>query len=230
MSNGQEFQGFPKIARLSRECIITEKLDGTNAQIFIWGSEVVLSDGTKAGPRPDNIPWLWTWHGGCGIWSIAAGSRTRWITEVDDNHGFAKWVIENVGDSGLFALGHGRHFGEWWGSGINRGYGLSKKRFSLFNVTRWCLFGQKPKRIPTADPRIEKWQEALPACCRLVPVLYRGVFQTQACEQALHILRENGSVAAPGFKNPEGIVCFHTAANVGFKKTLEKDEVPKGKL
>jgi hypothetical protein len=27
--------------------------------------------------------------------------------------------------------------------------------------------------------------------------------------------------------NPEGIVCFHTAANIGFKKTLEKDELPK---
>lgn len=30
-----EFNGFPKIARLSRECVITEKIDGTNAQIFI---------------------------------------------------------------------------------------------------------------------------------------------------------------------------------------------------
>jgi hypothetical protein len=28
-----EFAGFPKIARLSRECVITEKIDGTNAQI-----------------------------------------------------------------------------------------------------------------------------------------------------------------------------------------------------
>lgn len=26
---------------------------------------------------------------------------------------------------------------------------------------------------------------------------------------------------------PEGVVVFHTAGNVGFKKTVEKDEVPK---
>jgi len=27
---------------------------------------------------------------------------------------------------------------------------------------------------------------------------------------------------------PEGIVCFHVAAGMGFKKTIEKDEMPKG--
>jgi hypothetical protein len=41
-------------------------------------------------------------------------------------------------------------------------------------------------------------------------------------------LREEGSLAAPGFMNPEGVVVFHLAAGMGFKKTLEKDEVPKG--
>ena len=30
-----EFSPFPKIARLSREIVITEKLDGTNASIFL---------------------------------------------------------------------------------------------------------------------------------------------------------------------------------------------------
>jgi len=40
-------------------------------------------------------------------------------------------------------------------------------------------------------------------------------------------LAANGSVAAPGFYDPEGIVVFHTAANAGFKKTIKKDEVPK---
>lgn len=37
-----------------------------------------------------------------------------------------------------------------------------------------------------------------------------------------------GSVAAPGFMKPEGIVIFHVQGNFGLKKTLEKDEVPKG--
>lgn len=192
------FLEFPKLARLSRECIITEKIDGTNAQLLIG------DDG-----------------------SLVIGSRTRWITPEQDNHGFARWVMEHREE--LLQLGPGRHFGEWWGSGIQRGYGLTKgeKRFSLFNVARWCLAGETPQRIATADPRIEKYQDVLPACCHLVPVLRRGIFTTDMCESALHELRERGSLASPGFRKPEGIVCFHVAGNVGFKKTLEKDELPK---
>lgn len=30
-----EFKEFPKMGRLSRECVVTEKIDGTNAQIYI---------------------------------------------------------------------------------------------------------------------------------------------------------------------------------------------------
>jgi hypothetical protein len=29
--------------------------------------------------------------------------------------------------------------------------------------------------------------------------------------------------------NPEGIVIFHTVANIGFKKTFDKDQSGKGK-
>ena len=79
-----------------------------------------------------------------------------------------------------------------------------------------------------ADPRIEKYQDILPECCHLVPVLYRGLFRTEECDSAMQWLRVNGSLAAPGFLKPEGIVCFHVAANAGFKKTLEHDESPKG--
>ena len=193
-----EFQGFPKMARLSRECVITEKIDGTNAQIYI------TEDG-----------------------KILAGSRTRWITPEADNFGFATWVRNNKED--LMKLGTGRHFGEWWGQGIQRKYGLKEKRFSLFNVLRWCLAGEEPQRIPKADPRIEVYQEVLPECCSLVPVLFRGGFSTKACEEALELLESVGSLAAPGFMNPEGIVCFHIAGNFGLKKTLENDESPKGK-
>jgi hypothetical protein len=126
-------------------------------------------------------------------------------------------------------LGKGRHFGEWWGSGVQRGYGLPKgeRRFSLFNTIRWCEHGQTPQRIITGDPRIEKYQEVLPACVSLVPVLYRGIFTTDACEAALNDLRQNGSKASVGFPNPEGIVCFHIAGNFGLKKTLDNDAIPK---
>jgi len=37
-------------------------------------------------------------------------------------------------------------------------------------------------------------------------------------------LRIFGSVAAPGFPDPEGIMVYHTAASQLFKKTLEGDE------
>ena len=127
----------------------------------------------------------------------------------------------------LLTLGPGRHFGEWWGAGIQRRYGLTEKRWSLFNVGRWALHGTEPKQIATADPRVTKTQDVLPPCCGLVPVLYQGAFDTAAIDGVLNSLRENGSVAAPGFMKPEGVVVFHVAGNVGFKKTLERDEVPK---
>lgn len=171
------FQPFPKMARLSREVIVTEKIDGTNAQIEI------LENG-----------------------DILVGSRSRYITPADDNFGFAAWVQQNREE--LLQLGPGRHFGEWWGRGIQRGYGLDERRFSLFNVERWGE-GQAP------------------ACCHVVPVLWRGIFDTKAIEEVVAQLRHFGSRAAPGFMDPEGIVAFHTAANSCFKKTLHKDEVPK---
>lgn len=171
-----EFAEFPKMPRLSREVIITEKIDGTNAQICI------TEDG-----------------------QFLTGSRTRWITPEDDNFGFAKWAQDHREE--LMELGPGRHFGEWWGVGIQRNYGLSERRFSLFNVSRWG--------------------EVRPACCHVVPVLYRGPFDTAMVNGVLLSLSACGSVASPGFMKPEGIIVFHTAANMGFKKTIEKDEVPK---
>lgn len=200
MSN-VEFREFPKIARLNRECLITEKIDGTNASILI------TEDG-----------------------QFLTGSRTRWITPQDDNYGFSKWAHDHRDE--LMQLGPGHHFGEWWGSGCQRGYGLQKgeKRWSLFNVARWCLAGEMPQLIPCADPRVEKFQDTLPACCHLVPLIWRGNFCTAMVQAAIAILRTEGSRAAPGFMKPEGIVCFHVAANQGFKVTLEKDGEPKGKL
>jgi len=177
-----EFVAFPKIARLSREVVITEKIDGTNGVICIG------EDG-----------------------GFHVGSRTRWLNaETGDNDGFLLWALTHKDE--LMRLGPGTHFGEWWGSGIQRGYGLVKgeKRFSLFNVHRW------------SDDSVR------PACCSVVPVLHRGVFDSTDAMNALHILKRDGSKAAPGFMRPEGIVIFHTAGGYMFKKTIEKDEQPKG--
>lgn len=171
-----DFQDFPKMARLSRRIIITEKIDGTNAQVFIGENGEFLT-----------------------------GSRTRWITPEDDNFGFSRWAHANKDE--LMKLGPGRHFGEWWGQGIQRGYGLTEKRFSLFNTSRW--------------------RDERPACCHVVPVLFDGIWDGTEPWMVLSNLRTGGSVAAPGFMKPEGIVVFHVAGNVGFKKTLEKDEMSK---
>lgn len=189
-----EFKEFPKMARLSREVIITEKIDGTNASIFIQNE--VLEEGAD--------PVIVARKDG---YTMRVGSRTRWITPSDDNHGFANWV--KVNSDCLFGLGEGQHFGEWWGSGIQSGYGLTKgeKRFSLFNTSRW---------------EIDR-----PVCTYVVPTLWKGVFSTVEVQRALDELAEKGSLAAPGFMKPEGIVVYHVAGNVGFKKTIYKDESPK---
>lgn len=168
------FTEFPSIARLSRDIIVTEKIDGTNAQVHI------TDDGR-----------------------VYAGSRTRWITPLADNFGFAAWVQEHRDE--LLQLGPGSHFGEWWGAGIQRRYNIGEKRFSLFNVSRW------------SDDAVR------PACCHVVPVLYTGPFDTAAIEATLTLLGATGSVAAPGFMNPEGVVVWHEKARVLFKKTLGDD-------
>jgi len=177
----EPFEQFKKISRWSREVIVTEKIDGTNGVVF------VSDDGL----------------------TIHAGSRSRWITTADDNFGFARWVETNAVE--LLKLGPGRHYGEWWGPGIQRGYGLKEKKFSLFNVHRW---GDAATR---------------PACCDVVPLLWRGNMDDVKVDQILLRLSETGSVASPGFMRPEGIVIFCVAGGQLFKKTLEKDEQPKGK-
>jgi len=207
------FLEFPKMGRLSREVIITEKIDGTNAQLFI-----------TLGPKnhPKAVAHRFDPVDGGTDLIMLAGSRTRWITPADDNFGFARWAAEHAEE--LWGLGLGRHYGEWWGSGIQRGYGLpkSEKRLSLFNVVRWCLHGETPQRIPTADPRLEKYQDVLPPCVGLVPILGRGI-GFDGVDNILADLALHGSWAAPGFMKPEGVVAFHTAGNVGFKKTLNGD-------
>lgn len=124
------------------------------------------------------------------------------------NHylGFARWAEANRDE--LLKLGPGAHFGEWYGSGIQRGYGLKEKRFALFNSTRWA--------------------EARPACCDVVPILYSGIMSESAIEQAMERLRAEGSVISPGFMRPEGVVIYHMASQSMFKRTLERDEEPKG--
>lgn len=173
-----EFEKFPSIARLMRNCVITEKIDGTNSVVHVSNEGVVT-----------------------------AGSRSRWLSHESkktDNFGFARWVHEHE-DELRTKLGIGYHYGEWWGVGIQRRYGMDEKRWSLFNVARW------------ADPDVR------PSCCHVVPVLFEGPFDTMAIQATLATLRVHGSQAAPGFMNPEGVIVYHEKARQLFKYTLGGD-------
>lgn len=139
---------------------------------------------------------------------IFAQSRNRIVTQESDNYGFAAWVRDNA--TGLSQLGPGYHYGEFYGRGINCGYGLSERRFALFNTARW------------SD------DAARPACCDVVPVLATGLDVSTVAEEALSWLRANGSKLVPGYNNPEGIVLFHEPSQHSYKVTLVGDESPKG--
>lgn len=173
--NYPEFIPFPKIPRLHKECVVTEKIDGTNGLIYI------TDDG-----------------------DMFIGSRNRWLSEDSDNFGFHRWASENMSE--LMKLGVGRHHGEWWGSGIQRGYNLPKgeKRFSIFNVNIWN-------------------EENLPDCCYMVPTLYTGEFDTAVINHLMYELQGKGSLASPGFMNPEGIMVYIPSASQYFKAPFDKN-------
>jgi hypothetical protein len=219
-----EFQPWPKIARLNREIVITEKIDGTNAAVVIEQFDASSRDWSFA-PDADNGPLVHaSVDGKAGIVTrVFAQSRTRFITPEDDNHGFAKWVQDNANEL-VHILGVGTHFGEWWGSGIQRGYGLPKgeKRFSLFNVGRW---GTLATALDPQHTRPTNF-ESIPGL-HLVPELYRGRFSEYEIQMQLAALERNGSEAAPGFMNPEGIIVWHEAARTSFKVTIKNDDEPK---
>ncbi|MDJ0764870.1 MAG: RNA ligase family protein [Myxococcota bacterium] len=173
-----KYPGFPKVPRLNRDMVITEKLDGTNGLIAI-------EDG-----------------------QVRAGSRNRWLSLDQDNFGFCAWVTKHA-DLLPQILGEGLHHGEWWGEGIQRRYGLEEKRFSLFNAKRWSGLAAGHPDLPQL---------------RCVPVLYKGAFCSATIDMQMGELGISGSVAAPGFMEPEGVVVYHTAANQLFKATLVNDD------
>jgi hypothetical protein len=247
-SKGVRFQPFPKIPRLNRNIIITEKIDGTNAAIHITDKKIIGWTGVLGdtqGPFPeyeDISPPL-----------VVAQSRTRLLTTEEDNFGFAKWVEQNA-QALREVLGNGLHFGEWWGQGVQRGYRQTRKWFSLFDYTRW-----------SSDPSVASLSTI---GVQVVPVLYTGPWMAVvggsnevypvrnedgtftgvlrfAPDLMLEHLSQRGSVAATvglepngtpvvykknsetGDKGAEGIVVFHEKGGIMFKATLENDEQPK---
>lgn len=190
------FPKFPRIPRFNREVVLTEKIDGSNGLVYVSTADDFHYD------QEAMKGYFTTTPGGL---LMMAGSRKRWLNPDDDNFGFAQWVWDHADQ--LASLGTGHHYGEWYGKGINRNYGLSERRFALFNVAKW------------GDPDVR------PGCCEVVTVL-------GSCEAMglggvltfwLDALGSHGSVHVPGFKKPEGIVLYHTAGNNLYKVTLEGD-------
>jgi len=180
------FEAFPKIARLKREAVLTEKLDGTN-------SAIVINDEGE----------------------VACQSRNKIITPQQDNAGFANWVEKHKAEL-VQQLGVGIHFGEWWGSGIGRGYDLKEKRFSLFSTHIWHTESEDCRCIEAP-------------LCYVVPVLATLTkFSTEEVDKVMAKLKETGSIAVPGYMNPEGLVVFHSQNQALFKVTFEYDDTGKG--
>lgn len=197
-----EFKEFPKLARLYREAVITEKLDGTNAAFIVEEAEDDYLESDYVGgtySRKDGLSY-----------KFAAQSRKRLISPKDDNYGFAEWAWQNSQEL-VEILGPGYHYGEWWGAGIQRGYGLQKndKRFSLFNTSRWREIDLSV--VPGLG---------------MVPELYVGSFSLEKVETVKENLLKYGSVASPGFMKAEGIVVYHTASRTAYKSTFDACDDP----
>lgn len=216
-----KFNEWPKIHRLYRDVTITEKIDGTNACICILPLSEILDRGyeqTETYRRPEDgaiIGGKMDSDGGPGIvidgHVVFAQSRKKVISpgKQTDNYGFAGFVRDSY--EALYEhLGEGRHFGEWYGQGIQRGYGAQQKMFALFNAERWRT-------------------AYLPTYVTTVPVLYEGVYSDTAVRTACTDLRTGYSRAtgATGGAKAEGVVVYFQQANTSFKVLLEDDDVSK---
>lgn len=207
------FTPYGKTPRLNRDIIVTEKIDGTNAAIRV-------EEGVWVNPS------LWDEEGVTAsietedtAYTLIAQSRNRIITpnsegRSTDNAGFAGWVREHALPLALL-LGAGIHFGEWYGQGIQRAYGLDHKRFALFNPDRY------------------KWESIVAAqlsgvAVETVPVLYRGPNSTSTIRGVVEDLRLGGSHLPEALFYPaEGAIVFHTASRQVYKVLCENDDMPK---
>jgi hypothetical protein len=204
-----EFKSWPSIPRMSKEQVtVTEKIDGSNSAVRIRQLELGESaDGHVAVVFENDVFY--------GVW---AQSRKRMLqpTKEQDNFGFARWVYDNA-NALVRVLGVGDHYGEWWGKGIQRSYGLQEKAFSLFNAPRW------EEVLHHNEPRSEI------SNLFIVPMLFRGKLYDLNVPELRQELIDNGSHAQPGFKS-EGMVVYLREVNASYKVLLENDDVHKWEI
>jgi hypothetical protein len=183
-----KFVAFNKIGRMSAGCTITEKIDGTNAQLCFDKQGNMLVGSRKREIWPEGYPGKGK---GC------------------DNFGFAGWAYEHRFDLFDF-LGEGRHYGEWAGQGIQRGYGLEEKRFFLFNTNR---FGPGKNVIP---PELDS------IGLDSVPVLYCGEFKSEVVDETMNGL--HGGSLINCHPEPEGIIIWYHGLKIYSKRTFEYEK------
>ena len=235
-----DFTYYPKTPRLSSGYIITEKLDGSQGAVVI--ERHLFDEDRDSGPcdigghqlrlavitgEVSDITYEPIYE-----YRFYAQSRNRFITPINDNFGFAAWVKENAEDL-VETLGAGCHVGEWWGHGIQRGYGLPRgeRHFSLFNVTRHNPLGSMADlEAHFAAPPAGR-EPLFPDLPELstVPVITAADndrslrAMSHMVDRALARLSLAGSLAAE-FARPEGIVLFHSRSNQVFKAFCDDAE------
>lgn len=204
-----EFQPWPKTPRLFRDIVITEKIDGANSAVIIERVEDTSDrEGVIVFQEVDDI-----------LYAVGAQSRNRLIFpgKTTDNHGFAQFVEENAKKL-VELLGEGRHFGEWWGKGIQGRYHAQFKGFALFNTEKHDGLYTWFRDTSIGDVLVEA-----------MPVLYKGPYSEQKIREVLSELNTNGSVVSP-FGPAEGIVVFHTQSRKVYKVTLDNNDKGKWEL
>lgn len=218
-----EFEAWPKTPRLRKSAIYTEKIDGTNGAVVVkelnpYNYHFSLDDGDVV--QNGNVIIVEREETET-YFAVAAQSRKRLISPQDDNYGFARWVHENA-HALVEVLGEGRHFGEWWGSGIQRGYGLKngEKYFSLFNVSRW---NEKDEDIDQLLPHGKAELAKVPQL-RTVPLLATTeTFDTEHVNWILSLLESEGSQAVDHHWDAEGVIVYHTASGQVYKAFCNDD-------
>ena len=204
-----EFKSWNKIARLNRDIIITEKIDGSNGVIYIDENN-----------------------------NFYVGSRKRWLDEHNENMGFYHWAMENKEELLKLGKGYhygewmGKGIQRNYGLNEKRFYLFNTMRwidiYTLPESARKKYRDEYLNKI-REDSNNDKL-EYCPECCYVVPILYRGQIHQQdfyAPDEFINYLKSNGSMAVPRFMDPEGIVIYHVPSRYYFKKTIKNDE--KGK-
>lgn len=209
-----DFKKWDKIPRLANEKMyITEKIDGSNACVVILPFEpeydIFEASDNFALVTVDGVHY-----------KVAAQSRTRFLLDEKgkDNFNFARWVSENVVEL-VRTLGYGRHYGEWWGSGIQRGYGLlnGERRFSLFDTRRWGAESEGFLNI--VNSKVENID--------IVPQLYSGPVDLGRISDILHELDVDGSRVVNSYQKAEGVIVNFSLARVSYKAFINDDGMPK---